>query len=473
MQSFRYIWLAGIIVTMLIVVIPIALFVAAEAEPPIVSRQPVAAGAPTDHSALMPGPYATGSEVTRACLTCHEDAATELMQTSHWRWLSDPQTAPDQTEPVEIGKANLINNFCIGVQSNWTGCTRCHAGYGWDDAGFDFTAEENVDCLVCHDQSGAYVKGNAGLPAAGVDLALVAQSVGLPTRQNCGSCHFNGGGGNGVKHGDLDESLYFPPEAVDVHMGGQNFQCTTCHLTENHRIAGRAISMNIDNVTNQVACTDCHNTTLHADQRIAAHLDTVACQTCHVPEVALRDPTKVSWDWSTAGQDRDEDEHEYLRIKGSFVYKSDLEPEYRWYNGYALRYLLGDLINPEQTTSINRPLGGIDDPAARIWPFKIHRGAQPYDAAFNYFLQPQTVGEGGYWTTFDWDQALRNGASATGLAYSGEYGFAPTEMYWTLSHMVAPAEQALDCASCHGERGRLDWRALGYPGDPMEWGGRN
>ena len=26
--------------------------------------------------------------------------------------------------------------------------------------------------------------------------------------------------------------------------------------------------------------------------------------------------------------------------------------------------------------------------------------------------------------------------------------------------------------ACHGADGRMDWQALGYPGDPIEWGGR-
>jgi hypothetical protein len=37
--------------------------------------------------------------------------------------------------------------------------------------------------------------------------------------------------------------------------------------------------------------------------------------------------------------------------------------------------------------------------------------------------------------------------------------------------MVAPADQALQCSSCHGENGRMEWQALGYYGDPMRWGG--
>ncbi len=73
---------------------------------------------------------------------------------------------------------------------------------------------------------------------------------------------------------------------------------------------------------------------------------------------------------------------------------------------------------------------------------------------------------------FDWPTALTIGAEANGIPFSGEYGFAPTDMYWVQSHMVVPAENALSCTSCHGENGRLDWQALGYPGDPLTWGGR-
>ncbi|MEZ4581357.1 MAG: cytochrome c3 family protein [Caldilineaceae bacterium] len=189
------------------------------------------------------------------------------------------------------------------------------------DANFDFSNGDNVDCLVCHDNSGGYAKGQAGNPVEGVDLLAVAQSVGAPTRENCGSCHFNGGGGNGVKHGDLDESLYFPDAYLDVHMGEYDFLCTDCHQATDHNIKGRSISVSVDDA-NQVYCTDCHDQNLHEDERINAHTDTVACQTCHVPAVALKEPTKTYWDWSTAGRDDiEEDHYTYLKIKGSFVYR--------------------------------------------------------------------------------------------------------------------------------------------------------
>ena len=397
MKEFRYIWVVGLIVTLLIVALPIGLVLSGGDE---LSDDPWAGVPdrvpPTDHSDLMEGPFETGQDVTNACLECHEDAATQVMETAHWTWVSDPIFVEDRDETILVGKANSLNNFCIGIQSNWPGCTRCHAGYGWEDGSFDFSVEENVDCLACHDQSGLYVKTTAGNPAEGSDLLAAAQSVSTPTRQNCGSCHFNGGGGNGVKHGDLDESLYFPTENLDVHMGGLDFQCVDCHQTEDHHISGRAISVSMDDA-NQVYCADCHDETLHEDARINDHTDTVACQTCHIPAGARREPTKMDWDWSTAGQDLPEDPHEYLKIKGSFVYETDFVPEYDWYSGgVEYRYLLGDPINPDEFTALNPPAGSIDDPEAKIFPFKVHTAMQPYDAIYEYLLQPKTVGEGGF-----------------------------------------------------------------------------
>lgn len=473
MKDFKYIWIIGLVVTVLLVVVPIVSFASRDGEPQesdawshVPERVPA-----TDHSSLISGPFETGEEVTRACLECHEEAGQEMLESVHFEWESEPVLLPGRDEPVTIGKKNQINNFCIGIQGNWPGCTRCHAGYGWEDANFDFSEEENVDCLVCHDQSGQYVKGTAGRPVEGVDLAVAAQSVSLPTRQNCGGCHFEGGGGNAVKHGDLDSSLFYPDEQVDVHMGRHDFVCIDCHQTEDHQISGHMISVSpVDQEA--LECTSCHESDLHEDERINGHTDTVACQTCHIPAGAVRDATKMEWDWSTAGQDLPEDPHQYLKIKGSFVYEEDFIPEYYWFNGNADRYILGDSINPNESTVLSQPLGSIDDATAKIYPFKVHRAKQIYDAEYNYLLVPKTVGEGGYWAEFDWDQAARLGAGATGMAYSGSYDFAPTEMYWLLTHMVAPKEEALQCSQCHGEDSRMDWEALGYHGDPIRWGGR-
>lgn len=431
----------------------------------------------TDHSSIIQGPFSSGQEVTQACLECHADSASQVMHTTHWTWEGEPVSVPWREEPVTIGKKTQINNFCISSQGNEKQCMTCHAGYGWADETFDFDEPNNVDCLACHANAAIYNKDDYGLPAETIDLVAAAQSVRAPTREECGKCHFDGGGGNGVKHGDLDESLYFPSENLDVHMGRLDFQCTDCHQTTDHVIKGKLLA---DNYTidpeEQVACEDCHQGTIHADERINLHTQSVACQTCHVPAMALKNPTKTFWDWSTAGQDRPEDHYTYLKIKGTFEYAKDILPTYQWFNGNVdYRYLLGDPIDPAVTTDMVTPAGSIDDPNAKIFPFKIHVARQPYDTVNNILIPPRTAGDGGFWTTFDWPSALALGAQDAGLDYSGHYSFTETMMAYPTTHMVQPKEKALQCNDCHGSANttRLDWEALGYHGDPMEWGVRD
>jgi hypothetical protein len=165
-------------------------------------------------------------------------------------------------------------------------------------------AEVDVDCLICHDATGQYKKfpAGAGLPVLGeearefpggsgkmwepVNLVTVAQSVGAPGRINCGSCHFFGGGGDAVKHGDLDSTLADPPRELDVHLSadGGDFTCATCHARKEHEIAGR-----IYNGETPVRCEDCHTGERAPHQNsavgtvLARHTEYIACQTCHIP----------------------------------------------------------------------------------------------------------------------------------------------------------------------------------------------
>ncbi|SMF05808.1 octaheme c-type cytochrome, tetrathionate reductase family [Alteromonadaceae bacterium Bs31] len=473
-QHFKWIWLPTAVLCVLLV--PVLLFLPAKPKPlPAPESFLPQRKAHVDHSALMPGPYHTPQQVTARCLECHEQAESQVLHSSHWTWEHEAVEVPGRSEAVKGGKKNVINNFCIGVGGNWEGCTGCHTGYGWKDESFNFSDGSNIDCLVCHEQSGTYVKGKAGMPVEGVDLVSAAQSVGFPTRSNCGACHFGGGGGDAVKHGDLDSSLYFPPASVDIHMGKHDMQCIDCHRTEEHQIAGRALSVSLD-TRNQISCLDCHSEKLHKDQRINQHTSSVACQTCHIPEVATRESTKTHWDWSQAGDANREESHEYQKIKGEFKYSANLKPEYYWHDGTSARYLYGDKINTSGASDLNKPMGNINKPRAKIFPFKVHVAWQIYDTNNLHLLQPKTYGETGFWTTFDWDSAVRQGSEAIGLDYSGEYGFTETRMYWPQTHMVQAGKQALACNDCHTEnpnkKGRLDWQALGYPGDPLRWGSR-
>ena len=90
-----------------------------------------------------------------------------------------------------IGKKNILNNFCIGISSNEESCNKCHAGYNWTDAKFDFTDSENVDCLACHDNTNTYVKSEHGYPDATENLTTLAQHVGRIERFQTRECQID------------------------------------------------------------------------------------------------------------------------------------------------------------------------------------------------------------------------------------------------------------------------------------------
>jgi octaheme c-type cytochrome (tetrathionate reductase family) len=316
------------------------------------------------------------------------------------------------------------------------------------------------------------------MPDPSVDLVAVAQSVGKTTIRNCAICHFNGGGGTGVKHGDMDESMLNPDKYLDVHMGGLDYTCSNCHDGGNHQILG-ASHGSMASGTNHIGCTDCHEEKPHKDKVLNNHMEAIACETCHIPTFAREEPTMVYWDWSAAGQDKEVEYNKYGKAtyskkKGEFKWCRDIVPEYRWYNGQADYYQYGDVVDPENLVELNKLSGDIKDPDAKITPFKVMYGKQIYDSGNNYLVVPKLYGEGGYWDTYNWDQAAKLGMESIDLAYSGEFGFVETAMYWPLNHMVAISKDALTCHNCHTtkRRARLDWEALGYEGDPWRNGGR-
>ncbi len=404
-------------------------------------------------------------EVTAACLSCHNKRGEELLHSPHYRW--ERETFIPGRGVVYIGKKNLINNLCTGIAGSEQACTRCHTGYGWDDKNYDFSDEKNIDCLVCHDNSGPYAKGSgmAGYPATGEnapDYQLIAAHIGKPGKQNCGTCHFFSSGGNNVKHGELEKALLDCTREVDVHMAanGLDMKCVDCHTAENHEIKGRYYGVSSRDY-NRATCEQCHEENPHKDELINEHTIKVACQTCHIPVYAKVNPTKMHWDWSTVGKlkdgkpyaEKDEDGNvTYLSIKGTFKWEKNVKPEYKWFNGKANHYLFTDEIDTVPV-QINTLFGSYSDEKAKIWPVKIHRSNQAYDKEYNRLVQPKLwdaeKGNNALWLDLEWQPAIKAGMEEMELPYSGNYGFVKTEMYLPLNHMVSPAENTLSCKDCH------------------------
>ncbi|MDC0357962.1 tetrathionate reductase family octaheme c-type cytochrome [Oligoflexia bacterium] len=440
----------------------------------------------TDFDELLV-PFKTGDDVTRACLECHDETDEQLRKTQHWQW----HVEDDQS----MGKGGLVaNNFCIS--SNKLGdekCISCHIGWNGKQG--------EVNCLVCHslkkmdwreafeDISAFVAEGDTEALAMAADIRAELQAsitaVGHPTAQQCGSCHFYSGGGDGVKRGDLDSSLVDPPRELDVHLSkaGAGLACRDCHNTSDHQVPGRQYGTSASQYREQhsgpdsksfLQCEACHTATPHQDAQLNKHFDVIACQTCHIPYIGRGNPTKVWWDWSKAGKLKDgkpyytKDEHgkkNYMTIKGEFRWEKNIVPHYAWYNGTMKNLTLETPLDREKLVDVQVPNGAPGEPNAKIHPFKVHLGRQPYDSKLNRLLAPMLSGDKGYWTTLDWSTSLKAGMEAVGLPFSGEYDFIESRFMYPVHHTIAPKEQALKCDDCHQQGGgATTGRLSGVPG---------
>ncbi|MDP4115005.1 MAG: tetrathionate reductase family octaheme c-type cytochrome [Bacteroidota bacterium] len=420
-----------------------------------------------DHSKfpILQKKIGSPQEVTEACISCHNGRAQEVMQSNHWNW--EREEFIKGRGVVYLGKKNAINNFCIGVEGNELSCAKCHIGLGMTSSStYSYTDSKNIDCLVCHDNTETYAKApeKGGAPDQTLDFSFIAQHVGKPKRSNCGVCHFLGGGGNNVKHGDLETALFEPSKETDIHMAssGMNLGCTECHKTEKHLISGKMYSLSSMN-RNRATCEECHTDNPHSETVLNQHTYKVACQTCHIPVYAKVNATKLDWDWSTAGKLKDgqpyeEDDkdgnHTYLSIKGNFKWGKNLKPDYIWFNGTASHYLLGDKVNDTTKALVINPLNGsYNDRNSKIIPVKIHRAKQPFDPVNRILIQPKLYaekpGEGALWKDFNWQRASEVGMKEVNLPFSGKVSFIRTEMYWPINHMVSSKEKTVQCNECH------------------------
>ena len=306
-----------------------------------------------------------GTAITTACLSCHPQEGADVFASSHWNWTAPTPglVNPDGTAKAgTFGKDNVINNFCIAVDSNEGRCSECHAGYGdpaTQRAAYQIpgVTADRIDCLACHaDLSLGYKKAQTRFGVADVQYASCspacastevcivpvgetaptcvpafsaadgrhhakisavllasAQTVRMPGRDNCGRCHFNAGGGDNVKMADLASSLADPTLDMDVHMGsvvsgGLGYTCAECHNAGNHAFKGSGVSVGMVQEA-PLACADCHSAAgaagaPHAGSAFAAQIamhGRLACQTCHIAEFSRVVATKMDWRWGLAG----------------------------------------------------------------------------------------------------------------------------------------------------------------------------
>jgi hypothetical protein len=277
-------------------------------------------------------------------------------------------------------------------------------------------------------------------PAEGVDVLAAARAVGRPTNDMCLRCHLATGGGPNHKHGVTPTSA-----EADVHVAA-GLSCVDCHTTRNHRIAGGGDIKAHDAPDVVVACTNCHEKDVHKGTSAAMlekHAARIACQTCHIPAIA-RDPkfpTLVRRDWTKPVL------NEKTGLYGpTNQMASSVKPEYRWWN--------------RKMTTPPEPVGSIDDPASKIFPWKRTSYTVIGDARSK---KPIFIKAGVYAVKGDPLAAAKKGAEDAKQEFGGAVAGVDETMAFSLNHQVAPKAQALACNACHRAGGVLDFAALGYP----------
>ncbi len=412
-------------------------------------------------------------EGTKTCLECHDTLGKEMAATLHYQLQGEPQLI----EGWEKGKtAGLLTSFSPAANTvaghNWLtlvqpsgkvkvpqpdGCGRCHAGLGAkpkqtaDMADSDY---ENIDCLICHGpgyertiekqvikQKGKVHRINEAsyrlVPAPGIDILKVVRNVQKPTAEMCLRCHAMAAGGLNYQDGVV------PTADTDVHLS-MGMNCTECHTTKQHKIAGGGDLKGQEMGDMKVACDNCHTLTPHKGEKadyLNRHVARIACQTCHIPAIA-RDPkmpTLVESDWTKPVLDTK---------TGLFVPASktanNIRPEYLWWNG---------------TMQANgEPAGGKRDRKSKVYPWKRTRFTLIADSSND---KPVLIKSAVYAASGDVAAAAIKGMVEAKQTYSGEWKGVPDSTLSSVNHQVAPKSESLQCDVCHSEETILDFKALG------------
>lgn len=324
-----------------------------------------------------------------------------------------------------------LPNFSFDQQggiAGWTtqNCNGCHIGAAWNPT------KSTANCVTCH---------NTATPTAAAS----------PTVANCMTCHKK----DTEKRGDI-----FTPD-TDVHLAA-GMVCQDCHVrmtdpagVSDHQFArGTSLDTSEPTVKGTMSCLSggCHPAQPHPGTTdratsLNAHLDKVACETCHTarsrPGAALG---SRQWNVFTAAG-----------TPLSTMRAPGWKPVYKWY----------DNTGAGAAGYFELPILGVAErraaPGAKIYPFNpitVTWFVQKKRSRFDEVIPVPAV-----------KLADTNRDGTTSVAEMQKVYKQATlktaDMNFIISHSVRPAAEALFCHDCHNaQTPYLDWKALGYTSDP-------
>lgn len=414
------------------------------------------------------------------CLQCHLSKAKDVHKSVHYQWKG---VSPAITNHTVTGGKNdsAMNAYCINTLGNWNGCSSCHVGLGAKPETTATTAQlENIDCLICHQENYKRVKVNGIFQPDTAKMTITmdqaVRTVTKPTRTACLQCHAKGGGGDNFKRGDMALAHGATTDrAFDVHMAttGANLNCTTCHKTSAHKIAGRGSDLRPTDLSTAVTCStsSCHATKSnitsgHSSADISKHVGRVACQTCHIKTYARNasdttatESTEMNRDWTKPAWSAP-----LNRYEPTMTMANDQKPTYAFWGGKSWGYNVGDAAVIDPATGkykISRPLGAITDAQpTKLYPFKYKTAMQPLATSLNKLVALDTSV---YFASGNYISAVQQGLVNMGYNASEPFKLVSTDEYQLIAHEVMPTTEALTCNQCHGSTAtQMKLSTMGY-----------
>lgn len=166
-------------------------------------------------------------------------------------------------------------------------------GDGQPDPLIDMNGDGVPDTPLLQDRNGDGIP-DTPWPTVAQDRSFEAvSSLGPTNDETCLRCHEHAR--TGYKRGTLFRKGYdvhATSDAVAAMGGGENRHCVACHKVDHHKfrrgdgVGGdlMAVDYPVGSVQNQLTCATCHDTTkLSRPYHSVRHLNTMACETCHIP----------------------------------------------------------------------------------------------------------------------------------------------------------------------------------------------
>jgi cytochrome c len=428
------------------------------------------------------GPHAnlTYSDYPTACMDCHDGGNggmqySQMLDSVHYTWVGPGTDMANDNGSLQGKLTNAMNAYCINILGDWSVCGACHVGRGEKPIEGD-TNKANIDCLMCHNEEYAMSRTRLADGSMGVltPTDSMVRNPTVPSRTNCLKCHAYGGGGNGVKRGDLAWELTTNSDAnYDVHMNtaGADLQCTACHSFNGlHKVSGKGSDLRPTDFESEVSCstTECHPGMDSGSGHAAAgvrgepdrHVARVACQSCHIPTYA-KTATETHRIWRTHHDGQDAETCSDCAGHPDRVDVANLTPVYKFWNRISDNYLLGDpaKINPDtgNTYQTSVPQGDLND--GKLFPFK-YKTSEIAMSTDGKIIAIDTWEylkvSGNVYTSIDSGVANMRAEGIQIGDFAGDPdGWATSDTYQLINHGVNPAPNVADCTQCHGS-GSID-----------------